>query len=209
MGLRKLVWRLSGSCGVHWRLNRRIICWLLIFVGIGIILGCITMFNSLFTVSKIGKHLLDGNLRRAVSPTAGIGGMLFGRVSDLFLIGLMVFAVCLTNWSTLFVFPLVAFRGYCLVINLYWAFVKFGAFAGVVLFLVYLFWLIIALGLVIITTVFLMRHCAGIRRYGFKTGLRRKIFFKGLVTLAFSAAVIGFFEWLVYFFVLSRMVFLI
>ena len=178
-------------------------------MGVGVVFGCVMVFNPMLTVRNIGEHLIDGNLRRAVSPVAGIGGMIFGRVLDVLVVGLMIFVVALTNWSVVLVFPLAAFRGYCLVMNLYWAFFKFGMPHGLILFVVYLFWLLVAVVLFVIAVVFIMRHCAGIRRYGFKTGIRWREFCKGLLVICCAAAVVGFFEWLVYFLVLSRMVFLV
>jgi len=208
VGFRRLYYLLGNAIGVHWRLTRKIFIWLGIFVGIGIIFGFVTIFTAKFSVTSVSNGMLDVNLLRVIRST-GFVSIILGRVLDFALLFLGIFLVCMHRWTVFLVFPYVAYRGFSIVVNLYWIFAKFGMFTGLALFLSYLFWFIVLLFIVFAVIIYCMRMCAGVRRGGFRGAIRWNDFARHCGVFLGVICVFAFLEWLVYWLVLSKIVFIV
>jgi len=209
MGFRRLSYRLSGSASIGWRLNRRLLIWLGLFVLVGAILGFVMVFNSKVSADKMSTSLIDGNILRIVRPTTSIGGLILGRLLDFVIFFGIIFVVCLHRWTVFFVFLLAGYRGFSMVVNLYWSLAKFSVISGVALFLVYLILFLILLIIFLAAIVFCLRATAEVRRGGWRGGIRWQDFTKGGIVLL--CIIIGFalLEWALYWLILSKIMFVI
>jgi len=199
---------IGNSVGVHWRLNKWIYIWLAIFVIAGVAIGLSMIFNPRMTANTISNNLLDGNILRVIRANTGVGAILAGRIFSFSLIFAFIFAMCLSKWTVLGVFPLAAYQGFSLVINLYWAILRFGVFSGTVLFVVYLVLKIILLVITLVAIVYCLRCCSEIRRGGFRGGMRWRHFFHGCFGFLCAIVVFALVEWFMYWLVLSKILFI-
>jgi len=209
VGFRHLGYRLSGSAGVGWRLNRRLLIWFAVFVLIGAILGFVMVFNSKVSADKMSNSLIDGNILRVVRPTTTIGGLILGRLLGFTVFFGIIFIMCLHRWTVFFVFLIAGYRGFSTVVNLYWSLAKFSIVSGIALFLVYLILFLILLVIFLSAIVFCLRATAEVRRGGWRGGICWKNFSKGCVVLL--CVIVGFalFEWVLYWLILSKIMFVI
>ena len=183
--------------------------WLGLFILIGMILGFVMVFNSKVTADKISNSLLDNNILRIVKPNTSFGGLVLGRLFGFILFFALIFVVCLHRWTVCFVFLLVGYRGFSMVVNLYWTVAKFGLVAGIALFLVYLILFLILLVIFMVAVIFFMRATVGVRRGGFRGGMRWRDFLKGSIMLLFAVTVFAILEWLLYLLVLGKIIFVL
>ena len=171
-------------------------------------LGLVIAFNPKLTSDKISVHLLDGNLIRIVKSKAGFGSLIWGRVFGFSIMFALVLLLSLHRWTVLLVFPYAGLQGFTIVMNCYWVVGKHGMIAGVALLLIYSIWLFLSLCIIIMAIVFCIRHCAQVRRGGFRGTMRWSEFGRGCFMFLFAVVLVAVLEWLVYFLVLSRFVFI-
>jgi len=208
MWFRRLFYLLGGSVGVHWRLNRRLFVWLMIFVAIGMVLAFTVVFNSKVTPSTISNNLLDSNLLRVIKPNIKFGALMVGRIFYFALFFALVFLVCLHRWTVWLAFPLALFKGFSFIVNMWWIVAKFGFVTGLVLFFFYLVWFIVLLMLVVAVIVYCLRACETCRRGGLRGGLRWREVGKSAGIFLVAVTILAFFEWVSYWLVLSKIVFI-
>ena len=194
---------------IGWRGNRLLICVLGFFILAGIAIGAIAIFDPLLTHFRITRDILDGNIINAATPNRSIFSFFLIRFSDFVFGLLLVLLFSMTKWTVLFTFPYVAFRAFWVVINLYWIVDRFGFLHGFVLFLVYLVVLTALLVLFLCATIFALRRGKVCRQYGFKEAFRWREIRNTVYALTMALALVAFLEWLLYFTILSRMVFVI
>jgi len=200
---------LCGSCGVHWRLNRRVFIILGIFVGVGVVIGLYTAFNVRIKVDHISQSLLDTNLKRVVRPTAGFVGILLGRIFAFFVMMGLTMLVCMHRWTLFLVFGLATYHGFNVVINLYWIIARFGVATGSVLFTFYIFILIAVMVTYIVMTVYCMRVCTPIRGAGFRNCFKWSEVGSACISFAIACAVIAVTEFLIFYLLISKIVFIV
>jgi len=184
--------------------------WLGIFVFIGIIIAITVVFNPRFDPLKhISNNLLDTNITRVIRPTAGLGAILLSRIFAFAVIFSIVFLVCLHRWTICLVFPLAAYQGFSLFINLYWTITRFGVATGTVLFLVYFFLLLALLFIIFVAMVFCMRTCEPVRKGGFRGGIHWNKFGYRCLKIFIVVACFALVEWLMYWLILSKFAFVV
>jgi hypothetical protein len=128
---------------------------------------------------------------------------------DFAIAGALVFVMCLHSIPALLTFPLIAFKGFSIVINLYWIWARLGFVSGLFVFIAYAIFLVVLLFIFIMLAIYLMKQCALIRSYNIRRGIKWFEFWK-IVGIHFAIVlVIAFIEWLVYAAVFSKMIFLV
>jgi len=189
----------------YWmRENRVLLFFCVTAVLAGIIIGFIAISDPLLHHWRISQNLIDRNIINSINPERGIFNFFFGRFFDIFLKGLLIFLVALTPFTRWIVFPLLALRGYWVVVNMFWIVSRFGI-SGIVLAIVYFFILMIVLSLLVVFAIYLIKLAKQVRLYGLRSCDHRA--FKTTMMFAFVVFVLSFFEWMLYFLILSRMVF--
>ena len=175
----------------------------------GIVLGIIVVFNPLLSHIWISNHLLDGNVINVASPNRSLWIFLLVRFLDILFGLILVLLFNLTKWTMLLTFPYIGFRAFWMVINIFWIIDMFGFVHG---FLFAITYIIVFVALIIIfagTCIFAMRRGKMARMYGIKMAFRWNEIKSATWTLLFAILVIGFIEWLLYFLILSRMVYMV
>ena len=207
--MRDLDYGVRGQLGVGWRENKWLLCFCSLFAVGGIVLGMVVVFDPLLDHFRITRELLDGNIINAASPNRGVFSFILVRLIDfLFSFGL-VMLFCLSKWTFLLVFPFLAFRSFWMVVNLFWILDRFGMAHGLVLFLVYSVVLTFVLMVFICSIIFALKRGKQCRVYGLRVGLRWGEVRAHACCFLIILTAVGFVEWLLYFLVLSRMVFII
>ena len=203
------IYVIRANLGVGWRLNKRVLICLGVALAIGIIVGITIAAHPKITVAMISNNVLDENMLRAVKPTSTFGSLVLGRLIMIAIFCAITFAVCLHRWTYWICFVLAAYQGFTLVVNLYWILAKFGLVVGLPLFIVYLVLLLALVGLYICAIVYCMRTGAKARELGLKSGINlKRVGRDALVALA-AAGVFALVEWLFYFIILSKIVFVV
>ena len=195
---RREFYRLGGMLGTRMRLHKGLLLWLGIFIVIGIIIGASTVSSPKVGVSQIPSHLIDANIVRVVRLTGGFGSMLWARIFGFALFFACAFVVCLNKWTSWLVFPLIAFQGFTLVINMYWILTRFGIATAVPLFIFYLLIMLALLVLEICAVIYLLHLRGRIRG----NNVARPCFM-----FLCSIAVFALVEWVLYWLILARLVF--
>lgn len=207
MDVRNKVFRLKNELQVLWRTHRWQLLWLFLCVVIGIVIACIVVVNPLMTYSKISSAIIDLNITNATYPKSTIGSFIIGRLIDFCLGLLFLFIVCLNSWTALISFPFLAFRGFALVINLYWVAARYGIAAGAPLLICYTVFLIAVTIIFVCAALFIMHRCTEIRCSGMRV-FNWRSFFRTLSIYLVVVGIIALLEWLVYAVILSKIIFL-
>ena len=208
MWFRNLIFDIKSWLAINWLLHRRIFIWIGVCAMVGIIIGLITIFNPLITHDKINGSILDANLLRATTTKNGIGAIILARLFEFTTITAFIFLVCLNTYTALFTLAYCGLRTCTIVINIYWIIAKFGIISGLVILLVYIFFLILLLLVYIALAVYMLKTCAQIRRNGFRYAIRWKALWHALLIFALAITIIALLEWLVYILILSKFIFL-
>jgi hypothetical protein len=174
-------------------------------MGVGVIVGCITIFNPQVTVHRIGRNVIDSNILRSISPRAGFGSFIVARLLEFALTSLFIFILCQTGFTSLFAFGLIGFRACTVTVNLYWIIARLGAM-GFVLFLCYLVFFLVLLVLLAASSIFIMKQCAIIRSYGFRRGICWKNFWITMTKFATVTVCIALLEWLCFWLIFSKII---
>lgn len=194
--------------GVQWRLNKWIIVWLLVAVAAGVVIGVTTVMNPKITAGNISSHLLDTNLARVIKPSASVGKLFAMRIFAFGLAFLLVLVVCLNRWTMLLSFIVAGYQGFSAVLNLYWIIAKFGV-VGIVLLVIYAILLVGLAVLTICMIVFCMRVGACARGAGMRGAIDWPVLGRGTLMLGIAISAFALLEYLFFFVILSRIVFVV
>lgn len=198
---------MRNACSLGWYENKKLFIFFGLFALAGIILGSIVIFDPMLNHLRITQGLLDGNVRNVTMPGRTIIAFFAARLFDTFFGLVLVFILSLSKWTVLFVFPYIALRGFFSVINLFWIIDRFGMFHGLPFFLIYLVILFIVLIFFIVAATFILKRASHARQYGFKCGFSWREIRRPIFHIIIGIATIAFLEWLLYFLILGRMVY--
>ena len=180
---------------------------LCLFALAGIILGCVVIFDPMLNYFRLTQSLLDGNILNVIAPERGFIAFFFSRFLDVFFGLLLIFLFAMTKWTVLLVFPYIAFRGFWMVVNLFWIIDRYGILHGLPFFLVYLVIFFLLIVLFICACIFILRRGTVVRQYGFRVGCSWRETQKGLMLILFGIAAVAFVEWLLYFALLRHLIY--
>jgi len=203
------VFAIGGAFGVHWRLNRKLFLFLGICTLIGVVIAITVVFNPKFNPLLISNNLLDTNLSRVIRPNIGLGAIMMSRLFSFAITFALVFVVCLHRWTVWLVFVMTGYQGFSLFISLYWTISRFGMATGSVLLVVYLLLLLALLVLTYCVIIFCMRNLASARQCGLRGGIRWREFLFSSARFLIAIAIFGFIEWILYWLILSKFVFVV
>jgi len=206
--MQKHYFALKDWTAVHWRINRRFFMMVGLFVAIGIIIGLITVFNPLLTHIRINRTLIDTNLFNSTGLNQGFGRMIFSRLLDVGWIALVLFALNLNRWTALLTFGIFTLRTSMIIINTYWAVMRFGMMSGLVLAIVYLIVLVTVLILIACMAAYLYRTMAGVRRNGLRNGMCWSNFWQVMIIFGIVTIVIAIVEFILFVVILSNFIYL-
>ena len=175
---------------------------------IGIFIGIVTVANPLTSHARISRNLIDINLFTTTGLNQGFGRIVFSRLIEFATVTLFLFVINLNRFTAFITFGYFALRTSLLVINVYWSITRFGVMSGVVLGVSYLIILLVVLALFVCLAVYIMRITSGIRRNGFKHGLKCSDALKVIAIFATAMLVIAIIEWLIFWIILSNFIFL-
>ena len=198
---------MKNSAGVFWRENKMLLLVMFGFVVLGLAIGAFVVFDPYFHHFRITPELLDNNITNVLAPSRGIFAFIMARLMEFSFGLLLVFIFNLSRFSFWLTFPYIAFRAFWKVINLFWIVDRFGFTHGSVFFLVYLILFLFMLFLFIVSALFLIKRCAQIRKYGFRVGCRWHEVRRPCFYIIVGILAVGVLEWLMYFLVLSRLVY--
>jgi len=200
---------LGNSTKMRLRLWFRDNAWALFFcviaVVVGVVIGVLAVADPLMSHIRVSENLIDGNIINAINPDRGMFVFMLSRFFDTFLKGLLIFIVSLTVWTKWIAFPLLALRGYWIVVNLFWIMNRFGI-SGILLAITYLIILIIALAILVVIAIYVFKLGKYVGKYGFRC-LGDNSVLTTLLMFTCAVLILAFTEWLLYFLILSRMVF--
>ena len=180
-----------------------------IALAIGIVVGIFAIFHPLMDYQRISQSLLDQNIINHASPNRGIFGFVFARLLEVALGVILVILFNMTKWTFLLTFPYLALRGFWMVINLFWIADRFGFLHGLPLLIVYTVILLAVCVLFLCLCVFLLKRGQHIRKFGFRGGFRWREIKNTAITMLIITLAIGAIEWLLYFTILGRLVYII
>jgi len=199
----------KNHVGVMWFENKKLLMLLGLFALGGIVLGIIVAFNPLLSHLWISNHLLDGNVLNVASPNRSLWTFILVRFLDIGFGLLLVILFNMTKWTMLLTFPYLGFRAFWMVINIFWIIDVFGFVHGLLFAITYIIVFTILLIVFAGACVFALKRGKCARLYGFKTAFRWREIKGAVYTLLISLFVIAFIEWLLYFLILSRLVYMV
>lgn len=205
----RFTYNLRNNLQVLWHTNKRLLILLGLFCLGGVVLGIIVSFNPLISHLWISNQLLDGNVLNVASPNRGLFTFLIVRLLDIMFGLVLVLLFNMTKWTMLLTFPYIGFRAFWAVINLFWIIDLFGFFHGFLFLVTYIIFFTILLALFACACVFALKRGKIARLYGLRMGFRWMEIKGAVMMLLVSVAVIALLEWLIYFLILSRMVFIL
>lgn len=179
------------------------------FVLAGLILGVVVVSDAMLDHFRISRQFLDGNVMNVASPNRTIFPFLLVRFFDIIFALMLVFLFNMSKFSMWLTFPYLGFRAFWSVVNLFWIIDRYGFVHGGVFFIFYLVIFIAVLLLLLVSTVFMIKKCAQIRKFGFRGCCRWHDIKRPIAWICTGVFAIGFVEWLLYFLVLGRLVFII
>lgn len=200
---------MKNHLGVMWFDNKRLLIILGLFALGGIVLGIIVAFNPLLSHLWISHHLLDRNVLNVASPNRSLWVFILARFLDIFFGLLLVMLFNMTKWTMLLTFPYLGFRAFWMVINVFWIIDVFGFVHGALFAITYIIVFVVLLVVFAGVCVFALKRGKCIRMYGFKMAFRWREIKGAIWTLLIITLFIAFVEWLLYFLLLSRMVYMI
>jgi len=209
MSFRRGYYYLKSNFAVSWRINRDLVLWLGLFAVIGVVIGIVVVTNPRITPIMITQNLLDVNILRVVRPNTSFGSIFFGRIFYFLLLCAFAFLVSLHRWTVWIVYVLVGYRGFVVVVNLYWIIAQFGFVVGVALFIVYLLLFIILLALTVCVMMHIIRECSWVRSGGFRGNLRWKDWQRICIIFVSAIVIFTIVEWLLYWTILSKFVYVV
>ena len=207
--LNRFNFRLRNWLQVLYHQNRRLLIILGLFALGGIILGIIVIFNPLLNHLWISNHLLDSNVLNVASPNRSLWTFIFMRLLDFGFAFLLVLLFNLTKWTMLLTFPYVTFRAFWMIINLFWIIDLFGFLHGLLFFLTYLIVFTVLIVIFMSACIFALKRGKTARQFGIRCGFKWSEIRGTLLALLISLSLVALFEWLLYFLLLSRMVYMI
>ncbi|MCL2755816.1 MAG: hypothetical protein FWE45_02075 [Firmicutes bacterium] len=199
---------MRNSIATTWRENKSLLFLMGIFIIAGIIIGSIALFNPLVTHFQITRNFLDANVLNVITPNRGLFAFVLARFFDLAFALTLVFLFNLSKFSFWLTFPYVGFRAFWMVVNLFWIVDRFGFVHGSIFFFAYLVIFIILIIMFSLACIFIMKRCAQIRKFGWRSGCSFREIRHPLFWLTASILLIAFVEWLLYFLILGRMVYI-
>jgi len=202
-------YNLRNNLQVVWRENKTLLVILGLFALGGMVLGMIVAFNPIMHHQWISRHLLDGNVLNVTAPNRGIFAFLFARLLDVGFGALLLMLFNLTKWTMLLSFPYIAFRAFWMVINLFWIIDAFGFVHGLLFFVFYFVVFIALLLMFMCAAIFALKRGKHCRMYGWRVGLRFSEIKGAVLWFTAIVAILAFIEWLIYFLILSRMVYVV
>jgi len=192
-----------------WRENKWLYMLLGVFILAGVVLGVLILSDPMITHWRIGHEFLDGNVRNVASPSRSVGTFIFSRFLEFAFGLLLVFIFCLSKWSWWLTFPYLSFRVLNVMINLFWIIDRYGFFRAFAFFFFYTIIFIALVVLFALACVFIIKRCQIIRKFGFRHGFRWPEVKRPVVMIVVSLFAIAFIEWLLYFLILGRMIFIL
>jgi len=205
--MRRGTYNAKSSIAQIWYENKKLLLFLGLFVIIGIVLGVVVAFDPMLNYFRLTRDLLDGNLMNVTKPGRSLFAFIATRFIDFGFAFILVVLLGMTKWTMLFIFPYLSFRAFWAVINIFWIIDRFGAFHGAVLVIIYAIILLSLLVLFTAACVFALKRGRSVQLYGLRCGYRLAEIRRSLVTMTIFLVTIAFIEWLLYFLILSRMLF--
>ena len=194
---------------VQWRKYKSTFWWLLVWLIGGIILGIVTVFVTDVAATEINYSLIDGNILNATAVGSNIGNFIWQRILSIAVPVLVVFVFAsLSRFTALAIFPVIFIHGYWLAIAVWWVFFYYSLTA-ILLLIFYLIWLIIVTAVIMAGLLWALQCGENIRNRGSQCGKTSNIglILRGTLILIGVAVVLGFFEYLVFWTVLGKIVY--
>lgn len=196
---------------VHWRKYQKTFRWLLVWLIAGIALGIVTVFVTDVGVDDINYHLIDGNILNATAINSSIGNFIWQRVLSIAapIVIVLVFA-SLSRITSFAVFPVTMIHGYWLAVAIWWTFFYYS-FTAILLLIFYIVWLIIVTVVILAGLLWALECGANLRSNNQSSQCGKQhyigVLLRGAITFIGIAVVLGFFEYLVFWTVLGKIVY--
>lgn len=197
--------RLADFLRVQWKQYRSTLCWLIVWLVAGAVLGIITLIVGNIGVDEINYNLIDRNILNATTIGVGIGSFIWQRILSIatpIIVG-FVFAV-LSRFTAYAIFPIVLMHGYWLSVAVWWVFFYYS-FTAILLLIFYTIWLLLVTAVLLLGLIWAFqwgchcRTCHGPKSWG--------AICRGAVLIIGLATLLGFFEYLVFWTVLGKIVY--
>lgn len=201
--------RLLGFLRVQWQKYKVTLIWLVVWLVAGMIFGIVTLFVTNVGVDEINYHLIDGNILNATALGSSIGSFIWQRILSIIIPVLVVLILASCGRVIAYaVFPVIAVHGYWLAVAVWWTFFYYN-FTALLLIIFYIIWLLVV-------TVVILAGLLWALQWGANFRCRRKqngqggdwwMLIRGIGVLVAVAAVLGIFEYLVFWTVLGKIVY--
>lgn len=201
-----LAWcRLLDYLRVQGKTYRGTFCWLVVCLVVGAVLGIVTIVIGDVEVEEINYQLIDGNILNATAIGSGIGSFVWQRILSLVVPILVVLGLALLSKFTGYVFfLLILMHGYWLSVALWWVFFYYS-FAAILVIVFYAVWLLLVTAVLCVGVIWAFRWGCDCRTCGGK--IQWGVMFRGLAVFVAVAVVMGFFEYLVFWAILGKIVY--
>lgn len=198
--------RLADFLHVQCRKYRVIVCWLVVCLVIGAVLGIITLVVTKVSVSDINYHLVDGNILNATAIGVGMGSFVWQRILSLVIpVMVCLLLACISRFTAYAIFPVIMVHGYWIAVSLWWVFFYYS-FPAILLLIFYAVWLLLVAGILIIGFVWAFQW-GNIIRNSCSKQLDWWAICRGTLLIVAVAVVLGCFEYLVVWSVLGKIVY--
>lgn len=201
--------RLLGMCRVQWQKYKKTLVWLLVWLVAGVVLGIVTLFVTDVGVDEINYHLIDGNILNATALDSSMGSFIWQRVLSIAIPVLVVLVLAWLSRVTAYaVFPVIMVHGYWLAVAIWWTFFYYS-FTAILLIVFYLVWLLVVTAVILVGMLWALQSGESLRLRGQcgRAEKNRWLILRGAVVLIGVAVVLGFFEYLVFWTVLGKIVY--
>ena len=197
--------RLADWLRVQWKQYKSTLLWLVVWLVAGIAFGIVTLIVTDVGADDINYHLIDGNILNATAVGVGMGSFIWQRILSLTVPVLVVFVLAwVSKWSAYVIFPVVLVHGYWLTVAVWWVFFYYS-FTAILLLIFYTVWLVLVTAILFIGLLWAFqwgthcRLCPGHRNW--------LIIVRGAGLLIGVAIILGFFEYLVFWTILGKIVY--
>ncbi len=200
--------RLLGYLQVQWQKYKATLCWLVVCLVLGIVLGIVTIFVTDVNVTEINYQLIDGNILNATAIGSSMGGFIWQRVLSILVpVILVLILASIAQITAYVVFPIVIMHGYWLAIAVWWTFFYYS-FTALLLIVFYCIWLLVVTAVILVGMIWALQ-CGASLRESKSCGKSNYwwLILRGILVLTLVAVILGFFEYLVFWTVLGKIVY--
>jgi hypothetical protein len=186
---------------------KKVLNYFYFYLILGAICGIIIIYANEIGGEDINRNFVDQNIINSASVNSTFGGYIGQRLLGLFLPLTLLFILgILSGWTAMAVYPFMFLQGYWFIMTVWWTVYEY-TLGAIILLAFYIVWLLIVLAVLIFAVLWIMKITQNIRCFGFRAGFCWIELWRGLGVILATMLIISFVEYLVYWVLLSRIIY--